>query len=495
MSDRHLALIGFGAIVAIAILRAIALYTPGAPAGIDGGNWLAFGTFERAGMVYPPLVPVLFAVVVGLIGPVMATVVVGAAATAAPGLAVLAALSWAGRPVAGAMAALAIVASRAVGEPAAWGGYPQQFATAFAIVALVSLAGWLLGVARHAWVSFAVSTAAVVATSHLVAVPTVGAIVLLLGGATVLSARGSVRMARGSARRFATAVGLTLLPILVLGPTYATLFSTLGAPAAGQAGDMERVLGFAWPAYLVVLVAVPMGLVVVAIRRFQVKGLGPRDLATIGAVSAAAVSWILAYVVSGEPRLLHDVAVLTFLAVASVGPLALSAMPLELGRRVLAGIAFVAVVILSAAGLAAFPGQVAYYRVLSSDEFMAIEWLAGRAAFEPRAILAADERGVPVGWWVEGMVRQEVLFASDFRWLRFPSELDRARSANALLYQSGFPGAESVATIRDVGVRFVFLPSAAAFGIDPRDPPLGWTTAFASGDAAILSPAAEALPR
>lgn len=483
MTDRHLTLIGLGAIAAIALVRAAALFTPGAPSGIDGGNWLAFGTFARPGMVYPPLVPSVFAVLVGLVGPVLATVVAGVAATAVPAIAVLAILSWARRPVAGALSALAIVSSRSIGEIAAWGGYPQPIAIAGALVALVAATAWILAGSRSALAVFAVSMAGVVATSHLVAVPTAGAIAVILIGAGIASARAS-------GRRIATAAGIAVLPFLVLAPTYVALFATLGSPGAGRAGDAERVLGFVWPVYLAILIAVPLGLALLMWRRSRADSIGSRDLALMVAGSAAAVSWILAYLVSGEPRLLHDIGVLTIFGVAALVPVIRSAIGAMGVRRLLSSLTFAAVVILTATGLAAFPDQVAYYHVLSSDQFAAIEWLAGQSSTKPRTILAADERGVPVGWWVEGRVGQEVLFASDFRWLRFESERERAKSANALLYLSSFPDAASVTTVRKAGVRFVFLPSSAAFGVDPGDAPSGWHVEFASGDAVVLSPAA-----
>jgi hypothetical protein len=86
------------------------------------------------------------------------------------------------------------------------------------------------------------------------------------------------------------------------------------------------------------------------------------------------------------------------------------------------------------------------------------------------------------------MVGREVLFASDLRWLRFASELDRAKLANALLYRSDFPGAASAPTMQQAGVQLVFLPSAGAFGVDPTKPPSGWHVVFSAGDAVVLAP-------
>ena len=482
MSDRRIALIGLAAIGAIAILRALVLVTPDAPSGIDGGNWLAFGTFVRPGMVYPPLLPLAFAALVAAVGAPLATAVAGAAATAAPAIAILAVLTWARRPVAGAIAALAVVASRAIGEVAAWGGYPQPIATAAALIALVALAAYLLGVSRVALATFAVSIAVVVATSHLIAVPTAGAIALLLGGALVVYRRRAVRP-------MAAATAFTLLPFIVLAPTYVALFSTLGDGGGGiQIGDAERVLGLGWPVYLAVLILVPFGLLLAGRRASIAAALSSRDRALAAAGSAAAASWILAYAVSGEPRLLHDMVVLALFGIAAFVPAARAVVREERGRRALMAGAFVVVVLLTATGLSVFPDQVAYYQILTRDRFSAIEWLADQTPPQPRSILVADLGGVPVGWWAEGMVGQEALFASDLRWLRFATERDRAKVANGLLYRSGFPGLASVSAIRQAGVQYVFLPSAGAFGVDPTQPPGGWQVVFAAGDAVVLAP-------
>ena len=482
MTNRRVALVGLAAIAAIAVLRAVVLFTPGVPSGIDGGNWLAFGTFVRPGMAYPPVVPAIFAALVAVAGAPLATVLAGMAATAAPAIAILAALTWARRPAAGAVAACAVVASRAIGEIAAWGGYPQPVATAAALAALVALAAYLGGPSRPALATFGAGIAVVAATSHLVAAPTVGAIVILLGWAAATHGRRA-------ARRIAAAAAMAALPFALLGPTYGALIGALGGIAGGiRLDDAERVLGPGWPLYLAVLVLVPLGLAVASRRASIATALTPRDRVVVAAAAAAATSWIAAYAVSGEPRLLHDMAVLAPLGVAATVPLVRAAVRERQGRQALGAGALGAVALLVVTGLAAFPDQVAFYRVLTSDRFAAIEWLADHAPPQSRSILVADLGGVPVGWWTEGIARREVLFASNLRWLRFATERDRAVAANGLLYRSGFPGLGSAATIREAGVALVFLPSAGAFGVDPARPPSGWRVVFAAGDAIVLAP-------
>jgi len=356
-------------------------------------------------------------------------------------------------------------------------------ATAMALVALVALAAYLHGASRVALGTFAVSVAAVVATSHLVAVPAAGAIALVLGGVALVSRQNAVRP-------ITAAAAFTVLPFALLAPTYAALFATLGSGGGIQPADAERVLGVGWPVYLAVLMLVPLGLALAWRWGTVAAALSSRDRVLVVAASAAAITWVLAYVVSGEPRLLGEMDVLALFGLAALIPLTRTVVRHGRGRVALASGAFGAVILLTATGLAAFRDQVAFYHILTGDRFAAIEWVAANAPRQARSILVADLAGVPVGWWTEGMVGREVLFASDLRWLRFTTERDRAKLANALLYRSGFPGVESVATIRQAGVAYVFLPSAGAFGVDPKQPPSGWQVVFAAGDAVVLAPTA-----
>jgi hypothetical protein len=116
-----------------------------------------------------------------------------------------------------------------------------------------------------------------------------------------------------------------------------------------------------------------------------------------------------------------------------------------------------------------------------------LDWLDRQAIGSDR-LLVADRRGVPLGWWAEGWTGEQALFASDLRWLRFAAERDRARLANELLYGSSLPAGPSSARVAEAGIRFVYLPSGSAFGIDLESPPTGWEVTFSADDAVVLTP-------
>jgi hypothetical protein len=469
--------IGLAAIIAVAVVRGLVLWGP-APSGIDGGNWLAFGTFSRPGLAYPPLVPVLFATVSELVGPVAATAVAGGVASGVPALAVLGVAAWAGRAGLGAIAALLVVTSVSVGEAVAWGGYPQPLATGFAVVALVALAAWLGGGGRLALAVFGAAFAGVFATSHLVVVPTA------LAGAIVTV---SAAWKDSRSRRRVLGAALAAAPAAVLlAPIYLSLLGTLDVGPAGEV-DPARILGPAWLGYVALLVAVPAAVVIPALRPGTVAGLsGSRAESSRSAAAAACGAWGVLILVTREPRLLHDVATLVPFAIVALAP----ALRLPTAGRTASSAIVAAVIagaVMAGAGLAAFPGQVAHYRILTPGDVAALDWL-DRQAIGSNRLLVADRRGVPLGWWAEGSTGEQALFASDLRWLRFAAERNRARLANELLYHSKFPAGASSARLAEAGIRFVYLPSGSAFGIDPASPPTGWEVAFSAADAVVLRP-------
>jgi hypothetical protein len=278
------------------------------------------------------------------------------------------------------------------------------------------------------------------------------------------------------------------LPMLVLAPTYLALIATLGTVPPSPV-DPVRILGPAWPLYLVALAVGPAGTVILLVRR-RAGNPEPeqRARAPLVAAAAATIAWASALIISGEGRLLYDAAVIVPFSLVASAPMLRKWLGSRRASIPLTVAAFGAAALVAGTGLNAFPDQVAYYRVLTPGSLAAMQWLARRPSLEAGDIAVADVRGVPLGWWTEGLVHHEALYASDLRWLRFPSERSRAREANALLYASGFPTGQSASRAEADGVHYVLLPQASAFGVSPRSPPPGWAVAFASGNAVVMQP-------
>jgi hypothetical protein len=200
------------------------------------------------------------------------------------------------------------------------------------------------------------------------------------------------------------------------------------------------------------------------------------------------LAWGAAFLVSGERRLIHDLAVLAPLGAVALAPWLGVWLPGRRAPRTIAAAALVAVALSTASGLRAFPDQVAFYQVLTRDSLTAIEWLASQPGLTDGDVLVADVHGAPIGWWVEGITRHRTRFGSDLRWLRFPAERERARQANRVLYAPGSPDAASAAVAAGFGIGYLLLPSASAFGVASDEPPAGWTIAFDAGLAIVLTP-------
>ncbi|MEA2674952.1 MAG: hypothetical protein QOI92_2144 [Chloroflexota bacterium] len=467
--------VGIAGVVALALIRVLIL-ADAAPSGIDGGNWLAFGTVERLGVAYPPVVPFLFSHLIGLVGAPAATSIAAATAISLPAIAILLLATWAGQPIAGVFSGLFVAGSPTLGEAVAWGGYPQPIATAAATIALVALVVYMDRGRRSALAAFGVAFAVVVGTSHLVAVPVVAAAALIV--ATRLSRSVAVL------RRVLLAMVVAGIPVALLAGTYLALFATLGLPSAGSE-DIARILGPQWIAYPAALIVVMT--IALLVRVGPLPPMEPRQRALLVAAAAAATAWGAAFLASGESRLLYDLPTIAPLAVVALAPVAI---PLLTTRRlqlaVGAGLLVLCVGFVSS-GLTAFPGQVAFYRVMTAGDLAAMQWLADQPIAADQ-VLVADRGGVPLGWWAEGLTGRETLYASELRWLRFDTERQRTRTANVLLYQSGFPDPSSAAAITNAGIHYVLLPYASAFDVDQRGPAPGWRIAFAAGDAVVMAP-------
>ena len=471
---------GFVALLAMIILRLVVLASP-VPSGIDSGNWLAFGTFVRPGVAYPPVVPSLLALLTSAVGPASATTAAGVIALCVPALVVLAIALWSDQPIAGVIAALAIAGSGALGEAVAWGGYPQVIAVGTAVGALAALAAFYERGGRRFLAAYWLLFAGTAATSHLEAVPALAA----AGLVTAWYVPSSGRL--GLVRALAVAI-VSALTMLALAPTYLALIATLGAVPPSPV-DVTRILGPVWPLYVVALaVGLTCTVALLLLRRGGHPEPEQQVRALLVAAAAATCAWAVALLISGEGRLLYDATVIAPFSLMASAPMLQRKLRNRQGSIPLTVTAIGAAALVAGTGLNAFPDQVAYYRVLTPGSLAAMEWLARQSSLQDGDIAVADVGGAPLGWWTEGIVHHETLYASDLRWLRFPSERTRARKANALLYASGFPMGASASRAEADGVHYVLLPQASAFGVSPGSPPPGWRIAFASGNAVVMQP-------
>jgi hypothetical protein len=443
-----------------AFMRYQVLASGGAPATVDAGNWLAFGKDLlgprlRPGSVYPPLVPLLVTGAVQALGPVAGVAAVAAAASVAPAIAMVTVLSrhrlgwWAVG-----LAAL-LMAAGATGEITAWGGFPQLFATAFTILFLWRWDRAVRKPSIAAGLTSGVLLGLITASSHLVLLFAVVAALLVLVGHLAFSVPHAA-----SRRRLMAVMGLAILPSLAFAPIYLRLLTSVlmsvtartSAPSpAAWFAHLEFVYREAPILWRTVLVAGGLAIVLLVSRRRETLWLLSSSM-FVGALVLAGLA--------KEPRYLYLLQPAALLAIglwiADVGSFGQKSF--RVTRRAAAVALALAVVAQAILGLAAFPLQSDFYRVLSPGTVGAINWL--RDMSPTGAVVAVSRVGEPpLGWWVEGLGRRPTLYASSLVWLNFSDEKSRARLANDI-FAPTFPSSDGLTKACNARVSYVLVAKA-----------------------------------
>lgn len=452
----------------VGAVRLRVLASPGAPAGVDGGNWLAlgralFGNPVRPwSNVYPPVVPALVTGAVQLWGPVTGIAGVAVLSSLLPAVAAYVALRCAGLGWTAALLGGLLVPAASTGEATAWGGYPQLLATGLIVLFL-----WMLDrclVDGRPWGALATGAvlALSLATSHFIGVIGVLAGLVLIG----LHIR---EHRRGDGRR-PISLGLVLVaaPSLPLLPLYLTLATTILPGFTSRAGSARVSIGgvvpqveyicrdfrWFWGAAMAVAVVTPL---LAGERRRH--GLWRVPTALVTATAGTLIA-------TGEPRTLY---LLPPAAVMTLGFWAhqLHEAPAEVSRLAARGslaVLVAAVAVQSVLGLRLFRDQAQYYRMLSPGLVDGIDWLRART---PRHALVAVTpiNDAPLGWWVEGLGRRSALAGSDPNWLYNARERADAVEANRIFASpapngQGFPNDDSLTRAAAAGVEYAFVAKA-----------------------------------
>ncbi len=451
-------------LVAVSV-RYLLLTAPGAPSGIDGGNWLSLGLslighpVRSSSIVYPPVIPLVVTAAVNLLGAVRGIALVASVSSILPAVGAYVVL----RPIrlgfsAVVLAAL-LVPLAATGEATAWGGYPQLAATGFAILALHALDHHLRAPTRRGALTCGLALALVLATSHFV-----GTIVALASGILVaLHWVLSRRDGESSAGWRSWRLGAVALPCLPFVPLYAALghamrggFQSRPSALRVTIGSLAANIDFAyrdvrilWRPLIVFAFLTPF--VAGAVRR--------QSLWTIPTSLLAAMSLMLA--TTGEPRclyLLPPIAVLT-------GGFWLDAIrrvpstSAQKGYRLVAVVLTAGLAVSSVSGFHLFADQRDYYNILSPGVVDGIDWLRAQTPEKATVAVAALE-DAPLGWWVEGLGHRRALSGSPLQWLYLADERARARAVNGI-FESDFPDDTALDRARRAGADYLFVAKAS----------------------------------
>jgi hypothetical protein len=423
------------------------------PPGLDGGNWLLMGRrlfgvgAEAIGYpahVYPPLIPVMM---FGL--SLVAGVPVGAKLLAVGSVAaVMAAVLWIARKALSPGVALGIAfltgASFAVVEPAAFGGYPQNFAFAAGLVALEALASYLqtggakplatatlflfiAGLAHHAYfILVCAASLTLIALAHL--------LVRDMKDRVARTVRGLLALLPG-----AVPFAFTARAMIQAGYT-----PPVNAPQFTHGNAFFHV--FREP-HIFWYAVLGLGFLrLLAIRADQRRAL---DLAAL----ALGITGGCAFIYAAEARLLPPVMV-----AAALGFGFLLDDSKDRPRARLASTAIGAGLLLWIAPSldTQAKGVIGWFQYMDEDYVEAATWIHGHS---PRGLVAvaADDRGYPLGWWLAGMADARVIAGSDPRWLAFPKQRDLAESIGRV-FDDRLLWFEASKVARVEGIDFVVAP-------------------------------------
>ncbi len=461
-------------VLGVVVLRFRILRAGGAPPTIDAGNWLAFGDGLLGGgarsttIVYPPVVPLLSTVSVETIGLVNGVSALAAVSSAAPAVGLYWTLRRCALGLGALIPGLLVLGATAVGEAAAWGGFPQLIALGLTPVAL-----WFFDRLARTWtpsdaLRAGIALTLILATSHLVA-----SVVIVASGLILLTGVVGSARERPSPGRTVSLLALTALPSVWLIPLYVSLSTQIIGNATEfryltqlEWGDLVGRIEFLfrdmtwlwWPVFALVL-ATP----VLLIRR--------RQLTLWRLSTATLISTIALTAVTREGRYLY---VFTVIAGLDVGlwltylsdryELGLtSRLPNVRDMRVAVGLAVTAAILLAqiAGGLSFFRDQRNFYGVLSPDLVTAIEHVADTTTSDS-TIATTSLHDAPLGWWVEAIAQRPTIYAAPLRWLAFDDEIDRATLANHL-FAPPFPNPEALTDAATAGVEVILLPTEWVF--------------------------------
>ncbi len=461
----------FGVVLAAVVgVRFAVLNAGGAPPTIDAGNWLSFadsilGHSPRdSSIAYPPVVPLLTELFTAMFGIKSGVAALGAVSSAAPAIGLYVALRMAGVGRLRIVPALLLLGAGSIGEAAAWGGFPQLLGMAILPVTVVLGLRFIDAPSRRLALSLGAGLMASLATSHFVSA------ILIFALASAVLIDSIATRSLSITRRHLTLAPLVALPSLWLIGIYAKLIDAV----IFNPNEFAALDNLTWSNVLQRLdtlysdfpelwqILVPLALVTPGLTWYQRRSTVWR-LATSLLIAVSAL-----LLLTTEGRYLYFVP-LVALALLAVWTVEAARAPgvAEMERPVRIAYGFLAVAIVAAvvlqlsAGISRFDAQREFYAALSPGLVEAIESADDLVTAEPGgergAIAIPSLNDAPVGWWVEALTEETVVYGSPLRWLNFGNEIERASAANKV-FRPTFPDDESLSLLQASGVRVVVMP-------------------------------------
>ncbi len=399
--------------------------------GCDPGNWFAFGRrlFGDGGKstagAYPPLVPTLL-----FIGQRVADLMIVARIVSLGSLiAVMAATYFVARQ--GTSRWFALATAMTVGlasifsSTVAFGGYPQNYALAFGMLAAYAFACYLETAAiRHLLGATAALVAA--AISHHMYFAISCAFIAVVWGIwlTTKPSWGAV-LRRTCGSLFVGACGMACFI-----PTFLLLKQDgYGAPInIGRLNFPVAIHSSIREAPSLWLAVFTTGLLFIGISYKE------RFTALWKVQTALMIAPLALFAVTREPRLIPPILIGASLAMGS----ALHTLWLDSRGTAWVGIplllAAIVPVLLWPLSDAKAGEDIAYYRVADHSLIRTADWINAHPT-HGLVVIRQSARGWPVGWWFEGLTHANIVVGSNLKYLAFPGERDHAALANQFFDQ------------------------------------------------------------
>ena len=393
--------------------------------GGDPGNWFALGKelFGQPGKstvgAFPPLVPATMHL--GQL--VLDEMVVAKSMAAISVLLIIVATYFVTRQSTNVVIATSVASivglSSYLNEVSAFGGYPQNIATALIIFAAAFVARYLEHGRRNDLIKAAVATSLVGLTHHayfFVAGVICGTVWLIW-----LTQRPSrpllLERTKGLAI-VAVSAALAFLPTLLLlaRADYAPPLNVLEADLASLWTYSAAEAPWFW---LWLTVA---GLVYLLLTTDR------RNEATWKVGAACALVGIVAYVWSGEARVFPPIVIGSSIGTGLALHSILSSSQSSVWRLPTAVLLAAFVLVLWARTDVRMGDVYSYYRVADGSLMETASWIDQRR--DEGTFVARHGRNIwPIGWWFEGLTEARVVVGGDERLLAFPEERANARLA------------------------------------------------------------------
>jgi hypothetical protein len=430
------------------------------PTGIDPGNWLAFGK-DLVGApgkstpgAYPPLVPFATHLLAAVSSPLDAVKVLGIGSVVAVFVAVSLVVGNLTRQLLPALAAGGL-SSMATGiiEPLAFGGYPQNYALSFGLVAL-----WLSALTlrpNRPWYLplLAALAFAATATSHHMYfyVFNASAIVMLL---IWLSSKPPSRQLR---RGVLDGLLIALSGWLAYAPTLYLLVRAGYTPPLNPSPHLEDSFFYALGDAAWLWAGIIVGSIAFLAFSFRRR----HEAWWLLAVAVLAPS-LIAFFLTAEPRLMAAVTTGSALTLAVAVASICDPQSAHLRTSAALSALLCATLLLIPVSHRESADLFAFYRVMTPDLEEAAFWIDEQVPPRSVAVLS-DHHGWPFGWWLEGLTSARILVGSNLQWLAFPEEMRQAKIANGLTAQP-LSADEATRYARDHDIDFVLTGKTTWIG-------------------------------